>query len=138
MPLQNIVMKKTASPTARRAQASTRRSSAPAKARPTRSRSRAPAALDLEPLLEEGAALAQDALKRSRFAVLADLMPSVVKAVGDYARRQPAKAAGLALGVSGLLYLGRAALGRDAGVAAKSALRPRKRTTKSVSDKTSS
>ena len=109
-------MKKTAARKSTRsaprgASATTRRTSG-AK-RSTSSKPSASAAPDLTALLEEGTALAQDVLKKTRFAALADLAPTVVKAIAGYARRKPAKAAGVAVGVSGLLYLGRALMNRD-------------------------
>jgi len=89
------------------------------------SKSRAARTPDSNPLIEEGAAIAKAALQNSRFSALAGFAPSMVVAVGRYARRKPVKAAGLALGLGGLLYLSRA-LWSEAPIAGE-ASRPRRK-----------
>lgn len=99
----------TARPSRRSAPAATRR------ARPAKTRAVSTRSGRAHPtgLIESGAAIATAALKHSRFAALAGFAPSVVRAVGSYARRKPVRAAGLAIGIGGLLYLGRAIWNQD-------------------------
>lgn len=91
----------------------TRRRRTTAKTTSTKGRSRA-----VTPLIEEGAAIAETVLQNSRFSALARFAPSVVVAVGGYARRKPVKAAGLALGLGGLLYLSRTLWAKDPATSA--------------------
>lgn len=103
-------MKSNPTPPTRRRSPSQDRSRTTAKTTSPRGRSRAVA-----PLIEEGAAMAETVLQHSRFSALARFAPSVIVAVGGYARRKPVKAAGLALGLGGLLYLSRSLWAKDGG-----------------------
>lgn len=115
-------MKSTPTPTRRRSPSQGRRRTT-AKTTATKGRPRAVA-----PLIEEGAAIAEAALQHSRFAALARFAPSVVVAVGGYARRKPVKAAGLALGLGGLLFLTRTLWAKDPAASASRTARKASRT----------
>jgi hypothetical protein len=96
-------MKSTATPDRRRR--TTAKSTSTKASSPSRSRA-------VAPLVEQGAAIAET-VQNSRFSALARFAPSIVVAVGGYARRKPVKAAGLALGLGGLLYLSRTLWAKD-------------------------
>ena len=81
---------------------------------------------ELGPLLEEGIHLAEQAIGNARFSGLWGLAPTLAGVAGRYAKREPKKAAGLVLGLGGLLLVGRALLGSSSDGASKKSGSPRK------------
>ena len=61
-------------------------------------------------LVDEGKALAEQVVGRNRFAALAGVAPTVLRIAGRYARREPVKAAGLAVLAGGIFLVARAAM----------------------------
>lgn len=61
-------------------------------------------------LIDEGKALAEQLIGRPRFAAVSGMAPTLLTIVGRYARREPFKAAGIAIVVGGLYLVARALL----------------------------
>lgn len=112
-------MKSPSARTPRRASPAPRARAPARKLRSTLSKAKPRKAEGLASLLEHGQSIAQTVLTKSRISGLVGLAPSLVTAVGGYARREPVKAAGMALGVGGLFYLGRV-LFRQPGIESSS------------------
>lgn len=65
---------------------------------------------EVSQLVDEGKALAEKVVGRNRFAALAGVAPTVLRIAGRYARREPVKAAGLAVLAGGIFLMARAAM----------------------------
>lgn len=63
---------------------------------------------ELNQLIDEGKALAEQVVGKPRFTAMAGIAPTLLAIVGRYARREPLKAAGLAVVAGGLYLLARA------------------------------
>lgn len=65
---------------------------------------------EMNQLIDEGKALAEQLIGRPRFAAVSGMAPTLLTIVGRYARREPLKAAGIAVVIGGLYLAARALL----------------------------
>lgn len=86
--------------------------------RPARPHTRRTAAQDeslirgdeVNDLIDERKALAQQLVERPHFAAIASIAPTLLRIVGRYARGKPLKVAGIAIAAGGLYFLARSLL----------------------------
>lgn len=71
---------------------------------------------EMNQLIGEGKALAEQLVGRPRFAAIASLAPTFLTIVGRYVRREPVKSAGIAVAAGGVYLVVRALMHGSSGI----------------------